>query len=120
VPVFQKYDEAGRLIFERHIEGLEIDGLIRTLPTTWLKRRAADGELPFVRPTVRAAAVDRGGNLWVSLAVPYTYIYGSDGDKIRTVQFRAAGTLAPTALFFGTKGRLLATPGLYEFDAGTR
>jgi hypothetical protein len=56
----------------------------------------------------------------VSLSVPYTYVYGSDGDKIRTVQFRGAGTLAPTALFFGAKGRLLITPGLYEFDAGTR
>lgn len=120
VPVFQKYDASGRLILERHIEGVEIDDFIRTLPTTWLKRRAEDGELPFVRPTVRAAAVDRAGNLWVSLAVPYTYVYGPDGDRIRTVQFRAAGTLAPTALFFGTKGRLLATPGLYEFDAGTR
>ena len=120
VPVFQKYDAAGRLVFERHIEGVEIDDLIRTLPTTWPLRRAADGELPFVRPTVRTAAVDRGGNLWVSLAVPYTYVYGPDGDKIRTVEFRAAGPLAPTALFFGTKGRLLVTPGLYEFDAGTR
>jgi hypothetical protein len=120
VPVFRKYDAAGRLIFERHIEGVEIDDFIRTLPTTWPKRQPADGELPFVRPTVRTAAVDRAGNLWVSLAVPYTYVYGPDGDKIRTVQFRAAGMLAPTALFFGTKGRLLATPGLYEFDAGTR
>ena len=56
----------------------------------------------------------------MSLAVPYSYVYAPNGDKIRTVQFRAAGTLAPTALFFGTKGRLLATPGLYAFDAGTR
>jgi hypothetical protein len=120
VPVFQKYDAAGRLIFERHIEGLEVDDFIKSLPTTWPTRRASDGEFPFVRPTVRTAAVDRVGNLWVSLAVPYTYVYGPDGDKIRSVQFRAAGTLAPTALFFGTQGRLLATPGLYEFDAGTR
>jgi hypothetical protein len=120
VPVFQKYDAAGRLMFERHIEGVEIDDFIKTLPATWPRRRTEDGELPFVRPTVRTAAVDRAGHLWVSLAVPYTYVYGLDGDKIRTVQFRAAGTLAPTALFFGTKGRLLATPGLYEFDAGTR
>jgi hypothetical protein len=120
VPIFQKYDAAGRLMFERHIEGLEIDDFIRTLPTTWPRRRAADGEFPFVRPTVRAAAVDRAGNLWVSLAVPFTYVYGPDGDKIRSVQFRAAGTLTPTALFFGTKGRLLVTPGLYEFDAGNR
>lgn len=120
VPVFQKYDAAGRLMFERHIEGPEIDDFIRTLPTIWPKRPATTGEFPFVRPTVRTAAVDRAGNLWVSLAVPYTYVYGPDGDKTRTVQFRAAGTVAPTALFFGAKSRLLITPGLYEFDAGTR
>jgi hypothetical protein len=120
VPAFQKYDAAGRLLFERHIEGAEIDDVIRTLPTKWPRRLTANGELPFVRPTVRTAAVDRAGNLWVSLSVPYTYVYAPDGDKIRTVQFHAAGTLAPTALFFGPKGRLLATPGLYEFDAGSR
>jgi sugar lactone lactonase YvrE len=71
---------------------------------------------PFVRPTVRTAAVDRGGNLWVSLAVPYTYVYGPDGDKIRTVQFRGAGPLMPNSLSFGAGGRLLVTPGLFEFD----
>ena len=120
LPVFQKYDASGRLMFERHIEGVEIDGFIRELPTTWPRRPVASGEVPFVRPTVRTAAVDRSGNLWVSLAVPFTYVYGPDGDKIRTVQFRAAGILAPTALFFGSKGRLLVAPGLYEFDAGTR
>jgi hypothetical protein len=120
IPIFQKYDAGGRLLFERHIEGLEIDDFIETLPKTWPARRAGDGELPFVQPSIRTAAVDRAGNLWVSLAVPYTYVYGPDGDKIRTVQFRAAGTLAPTSLFFGAQGRLLVTPGLYEFDVGTR
>jgi sugar lactone lactonase YvrE len=72
----------------------------------------------LVRPTVRTAAVDRDGNLWVGLAVPYTYVYSPDGDKIRTVQFRAAGTFTPTSLSFGIDGQLLATPGLYEFDPG--
>jgi hypothetical protein len=64
--------------------------------------------------------VDQAGNLWVALAVPYTYVYAPDGDKIRTVQFQGAGVLAPTSLFFGAKGRLLATPGLYEFEVGIR
>jgi hypothetical protein len=119
-PVFRKYDAAGRLVFERHIEGVELDDFLRTLPTTWPRRRTSDGEVPLVRPTVRAAAVDRAGNLWVTLAVPFTYVYAPDGDKIRTVQFRGAGTLRPDSLFFGEKGRLLIAPGLYEFDAGTR
>src|SRR5688572_2516731 len=30
IPVFQKYDAAGRLIFERHIEGVEIDDFIKS------------------------------------------------------------------------------------------
>lgn len=116
VPVFQKYDESGRLLFERHIEGLEIDGFLKSLPTTWSRRRTDEAVAPFVRPTIRAAAVDRDGNLWLSLAVPYTYVYGPDGDKIRTVQFRGAGPLMPTSLSFGAGSRLLVTPGLFEFD----
>ena len=71
-------------------------------------------------PTIHAAALDHAGNLWVSLVVPYTYVYDREGDKIRTVQFRAAGVLSPVGLFFGNKGRLLATPGLYEFDVSSR
>jgi hypothetical protein len=117
VPAFHKYDASGHFLFERHIEGQELDAFLKTLPTTWPRRRTAEGELPLVRPTVRTAAVDRDGNLWVALAVPYTYVYGADGDKIRTVQLRGAGTLTPTSLFFGTRGQLLVSPGLYEFDA---
>src|SRR5439155_4635976 len=115
-PVFRKYDRSGRLLFERHIEGREIDEVVAKLPTTWPRRQSAEGELPVVTPTVRAAAVDAAGSLWVSFVVPYTYVYDRDGDKIRTVQFRAAGIMSPIGLFFGPKGRLLATPGLYEFD----
>jgi hypothetical protein len=116
LPVFRKYDADGQFIFERHIEGPELDGFIKSLPAAWPRRRTAEGELPFVRPTVRTAAVDPEGQLWISLAVPYTYVYGPDGDKIRTVQFRGAGTLTPGSLSFGTKGQLLATPGLFEFQ----
>lgn len=120
VPIFQKYDASGRLVFERHIEGVELDGFLKTLPTSWPRGRTDQGELPVVRPTVRAAAVDHNGNLWIALAVPYTYVYGPDGDKVRTVQFRAAGIVTPTALFFGTKGHVLVAPGLYAFGVGTR
>ncbi|MGB7217469.1 MAG: hypothetical protein WBD07_01565 [Vicinamibacterales bacterium] len=115
-PIFQKYDAAGALLFERHIEGREIDELIGNLPTTWPRRQTSEGELPLVTPTVRTAAVDRSGKLWVTFVQPYTYMYDREGDKIRTVQLRAAGLVTPTSLFFGAKGRLLVTPGLYEFD----
>lgn len=116
-PAFRKYDREGRLLFERHIEGREIDELVARLPTTWPRRKTAEGELPLVSPTVRAAGVDPAGNLWVSFVLPYAYVYDRDGDKIRTLQFRAAGIMSPNSLFFGRNGRLLVTPGLYEFDA---
>ena len=58
---------------------------------------------------------DAAGQLWISLGVPFTYVYDIEGDKTRTVQFQAAGVLNPTSLFFTQQGRLLVTPGCYEF-----
>jgi hypothetical protein len=117
-PVFRKYDRDGRLVFERRIQGQEVDRALASLPTIWPKRKTDEGELPVVQPTVRTAAVDRAGNLWVSFVVPYTYVFDRDGDKVRTVQFRAAGIVAPNALSFGRNDRLLVTPGLYAFEPG--
>jgi hypothetical protein len=117
-PVLRKYDEAGALVYERRIEGREIDDLIDHLPTTWPRRKTSEGELPLVRPTVRSAAVDATGHLWVAFVVPYTYVFDADGDKIRALQLRGAGLVAPASLFFNNKGRLLVTPGLYEFGTG--
>jgi len=116
-PVFRKYDAAGQLVFERRVHGREIDQFVGNLPTKWPKRQTSEGELPLVTPTIRTAAADRAGNLWIAFALPYTYVYDRDGDKARTVQFRAAGIMAPNSLFFGQNGRVLVTPGLYEFDA---
>jgi hypothetical protein len=65
---------------------------------------------------VRTASVDRSGRLWISLVVPYTYVYDRDGEKLRAVQFRGAGLISPSSLFFTAKGRLIAGPGGYEFD----
>ena len=115
-PTFRKFTADGRLLFERHIEGRELDDFLAALPTRWPTRRIQDRELPYVQPTVRTAAVDRRGRLWVSLGLPYTYVYDPQGEKVRTVQFRAAGTISPTSLFFADDGRLLVTPGCYEFD----
>jgi hypothetical protein len=42
-PVFRKYDDAGRLVFERRIQGREIDDVVARLPTRWPPRR------PFAR-----------------------------------------------------------------------
>lgn len=114
-PMFQKYDATGRLLFERHIEGPEIDRYLAALPDRWPTRRVEDRELPLVAPAIRAAAVDPRGQLWVSLTEPYTYVFDAQGDKIRSVQFTAAGLISPTSLFFTKDGRLLVTPGCYEF-----
>ena len=119
-PVFRKYDEAGLLLFERHIEGVELDPWLSAMPTQWPARRIEDREVPYVTPTVRAAAVDNAGQLWISLNVPYTYVYDAQGDKVRTVQFNATGTLSPTSLSFTRSGRLLITPGCYEFNPDGR
>lgn len=117
-PMFRKYDAKGVLVFERHIEGIEVDPFLRTLPTTWTGRGGRDsGEFPLVPASVRTAEVDPEGNLWVSLAVPYTYVYDGNGDKRRTLQFRAAGIIAPGSFFFTGGKRVLVSPGCYSFPA---
>jgi hypothetical protein len=119
-PMFRKYDADGTLLFERHIEGRELDPFVDAQPTAWPTRRVQDREVPLVNPAIRTAAVDGQGRLWVSLAVPFTYVYDATGDKVRTLQLRAAGVISPTSLFFTPAGRLLVTPGCYEFDPGAR
>lgn len=118
IPIFRRYDAQGKLLYERHVEGPELDGLLAALPSSWPRRGGpGDGrELPLILPTVRTAAVDRDGDLWIALAVPYTYVYDSDGEKKRTVQFSAAGIVSPTSLFFTANRRVLVTPGCYSFD----
>lgn len=112
-PAFRKYDAKGDLVFERVVQGREIDPVIAAIPDRWPRRAA--GELPLVTPAVRTAAVDRSGRLWVSFVLPYTYVYDGSGEKIRTVQFRGAGIIAPSSLWFDMDGRVLVTPGCYEF-----
>jgi hypothetical protein len=120
IPQFRKYDASGQLLFERHIEGAELDQFVHALPTTWPVRKIDDGEMPIVLPSVQAAAADAAGNLWIATALGVTYVYDSTGDKIRTVQFRAAGPVSPMAMSFTPKGRLLIAPGCFAFDVGRR
>ena len=114
-PVFRRYDSKGALVFERVMQGRDLDPVLEEMPKSWPRRTVDGKELPLVVPTVRTAAADHAGNLWVSFLIPFTYVFDATGEKIRTVQFRAAGTLAPTSLFFATDGRLLVTPGCYSF-----
>ena len=115
VPMFRKYDAEGKLLFERHIQGAEVDPYLRTMPTSWPTRQLEKNLLPIVPAAIRTAAVDRAGRLWVALTSPFTYVYDRSGDKIRTVQFRGADILTPNSLFFTKDGRVLVTPGCYIF-----
>ena len=116
VPVFRKYDAKGELLFERHIEGPELDTYIRQLPGTWPTRKVNGGEFPIVPAGIRTAAVDPSGNLWVSLLTGKTYVYDPAGNKTRVVEFQAAGILSPNDLYFTRDGRIAASPGCYVFD----
>lgn len=118
-PRFRKYDGSGTLVFERAMQGRELDPLLAAQPRAWPRRRVGGEELPLVPPVVRAAAADADGRLWVSFVVPWTYVFDEDGDRLRVVRFQGAGPLAPTSLFFAGRHRLLVTPGLYEFDTRT-
>ncbi len=112
-PAFRKYDAKGELIYERVIQGREIDPIVEAIPDRWPRRGA--GELPFVTPSIRTAAVDGSGRLWVSFVIPFSYVYDQTGEKIRTVQFRGAGLITPSSLWFNQAGHALVTPGCYEF-----
>ena len=116
VPQFRKYSDEGRLLFDRHIEDVELDRFVQALPTTWKRQKTEDGAIPLVLPSVLAAAADRRGNLWVSTAAGMTFVYDANGDKRRVVQFRAAGMISPTSMSFTSANRLVVTPGCYAFD----
>lgn len=115
-PAFRKYDAKGELVFERVIQGREIDPLVAAIPDRWPRRTA--GEVPLVAPIVRTAALDRSSLLWVSFVVPFSYVFDAGGEKLRTIQFRAAGIVSPSSLWFSERGRVLVTPGCYEFAPG--
>jgi hypothetical protein len=115
-PVIRKYDADGAFVWERLVQGRELDGYLRALPSAWPRRDERGREVPLVIPTVRTAAVDPAGRLWISLMVPVTYVIDAEGEKVRTVQFRAAGVVAPVSLHFAGPSHVLVTPGCYVFD----
>ena len=118
VPMLRRYDAKGELLFERHIEGTELDPIIRALPTTWPTRKVrADRELPLILPNVQTAAAAADGSVWIALSSGYVYVYDAHGDKTRVVELHGAGRIAPASLAFSNAGRLIVTPGGYEFDA---
>jgi hypothetical protein len=115
-PAFRKYSASGELLFERVVQGRELDPVLAAMPQKWPRRTVGDREMPLVPPVIRTAAVDPDGRLWISFVLPYTYVFDADGEKLRTVQFRAAGVVAPSSLSFAGAHRVLVTPGCYEFS----
>jgi hypothetical protein len=114
-PAFRKYSATGVLEFERAIQGREIDPIVLQMPTQWPRRRVDDVSYPVVPPMVRTAAVDRRGRLWVALSTSHVYVFDADGEKVGVCQLFGAGVVQPSSLWFTPDGRLLVTPGLYEF-----
>jgi hypothetical protein len=116
-PAFRRYDAKGGLVYERVMQGRELDPIVEQMPKKWPRRTVDGTELPLVVPNVRTATVDAQGRLWVAFLTPFTYVFDEAGEKIRTIQFRAAGIIAPSSLAFTANGHLLVTPGCYEFPA---
>jgi hypothetical protein len=114
-PAFRKYSSGGTLEYERVVQGREIDALVLAMPTQWPRRSVDDVSYPLVRPTVRTAAVDCAGRLWIAMTTSHVYVFDSDGEKLRTLQLFGAGVITPASLWFAPDGRLLVTPGLYDF-----
>ena len=67
VPMFRKYDAGGALLYERHIEGPELDGQIQSLPTEWRAPHDA-GRCISRRGPARACRSRRPGRPVVGLA----------------------------------------------------
>jgi hypothetical protein len=114
-PAFRKYSASGVLEFERALQGRDMDPLVLQMPTAWPRRQVDDVSYPLVQPMVRTAAVDRQGRLWVAMPTSHVYVFDEDGEKVHTLQLIGAGVLRPSSLWFARDGRLLVTPGLYEF-----
>lgn len=116
-PLIRKYAADGTLLYERHVEGPELDGTIQSLPERYPTRAVNGREYPAVVSTVTAAGIDTGDRVWISLRVPFTYVYDRTGEKVRTVQFRGTEAMTPTSFFFTRAGTVLVTPGAFEFPA---
>ncbi len=115
-PAIRRYDASGRLLFERVLQGPELDTLLAAQPQRWPRRPVDGREVPLVVPVIRAAGAARDGALWISFVVPVTYVIAPDGEKVCTVTFEAGGTVAPTSLSFPSRDTLMVTPACAEFQ----
>jgi hypothetical protein len=114
-PRFRRYAADGTLLFERVIQARTLDPIVMNLPNQWPVRNVDDQSFPLVSPTIRTAAVDPSGRLWVATITSHVLLFDEAGEKVATYRLIGAGPLVPDSLWFSQDGRLLVTPGLYEF-----
>jgi hypothetical protein len=120
-PMFRKYDAAGKLVFERHIEGREIDDLVATQPDDVADETGGRSRGPFRsadRPHRRRRSARSAVDIAASFRTPTSTT--RTATKRGTAQFSARAVISPTSLFFTRGGHILVTPGCYEFDPNRR
>ena len=85
------------------------------MPRTWPHAAPKTEKFRWCRRWSALPASIADGNLWISLVAPFTYVYDATGEKRHTLQFRAAGIIAPTSFFFTGDGQVLVAPGCFAF-----
>ena len=101
-PAFRKYDASGELVYERAIQGREIDPVIAAIPDRWPRRGGGRGAAG--RADGSTAAVIGPAALWISFVVPYTYVYDATVRKSARCSSAARVSLSPSSLWFNDRG----------------
>ena len=116
-PRFRKYDAGGTLLFERVIQGAELDASLAIAADDLVPPAARAKCRSCRRSSARPPSIPPG-DLWIAFTLPFTYVYDADGEKMRVRAVHDAGLMAPTSLSFARDGKLLVTPGCYVFEPG--
>ena len=94
---------AGKLLFERRMQGREVDEVVARLPTAWPKRKTDEGELPLVTPTIRTAAT-YGKAYSIATFPPFV---GAGPIAMTSVTLLTVGVMCAPC---DAEGRVLARP----------
>lgn len=112
-PLIRKYGADGRLVFERRLEGPEIDRLMEAIQKRRYIATKSDGV------DVRIIALDpvidpANGNIMVPLVDGSIYVADRDGNKLSILRpawtNRGDGTFRPFVAGLGANGEFMVTP----------
>lgn len=113
IPLIQKYSPQGKLLFERKLEGPEIDRLMENIQKRKYitgNRDGAEGRIIALDPVIEPAT----GNILVPLVDGSIYVADRDGNKLALLHpqwpEQATRTFYPYVAGLGAKGELLVTP----------